>query len=438
MTVDLPIHQVEEWQSVLLQGETLSDADRRLADSVASGEGPRVEVDELVSGVRIRAQAWVGVLRFERFEVQIVPKLAGDNLGLTRVLQFTSGLQALRRAAGRRPLHAEGRDLFDLIAALFLDDAERLVRAGLCADYIEREDDLPILRGRLLVREQLLRRHALPDRLECRFEERSHDVLDNRILGAAAERLAARVFDGGLRRRSRGLVELLSDVCDWAAFDAVDARLSVVYGRLNDHYSDAHQLAWLIFEDAGIDDVFSHGEVDSFAFLIDMNRLFERFLERLAEVVLGPTWLVERQRRRSIVWDRERRRAYSTIRPDIVVARREHPVHRVTIDAKYKLYNGGNVDAGDVAQSFVYAYAHSATSDALPKAIIVHPSSSGELTTQTLAIRRADALSAAELSIVGIPIPQVLDEVEQGTRGPVVDGFRAVVVAALEHAGVYA
>jgi len=388
-------------------------------------------VDELVTGVRIRARAWVGVLRFEEFDVHVVPKLAGGNLGLVRLLEFATGIGALRRAAGRRDLHVEAGNLFDLIVALFLEEAERIVRAGLRADYVEREDGLPLLRGRLLVREQLLRRHALPDRLECRFEERSHDVLDNRILGAAAERAARRATDESLRRRAHMVGELLRDICQWRGFDAVDARRSVDYGRLNEHYRDAHELAWLIFDDAGVDDIFSSGERKSFAFLIDMNRLFERFLERFVATALGQEWRVETQRVRSIVWDPARRRAFSTVRPDIVVSPAAERHDRVTIDAKYKLYDEKNVSASDVAQSFVYAYAHSRRRETAPKAVIAYPSSTSGLVTRVLQIRRADSLAAAELTLAGIPIPAAVEECQSGNQGAILDSFRAVVTSAL-------
>jgi 5-methylcytosine-specific restriction enzyme subunit McrC len=420
---------IPEWGECLV-ASSLSEADRRLVASLAAGE-PRVAIDELVTGVRVRASAWVGVLRFEAFDVQVVPKLAGENLGLVRLLEFTTGISALRRAAGRRELRIESGSLFDLIVALFVEETERIIRGGLRADYVEVEEDLPILRGRLLIREQLLRRHGLPDRLECRFEERSHDVLDNRVLAAAAERAARWVGDQALRRRARVLVEVLSDVCSWEAFDAVEARHSVTYERLNDHYRDAHELAWLIFDDAGIEDLFSYGARTSFAFLIDMNRLFERFLEKFARLALGESWQTETQRRRSIVWDAAQSRWYSTIRPDIVVSRLGDRAGRVTVDAKYKLYGERNVTAGDVAQSFVYAYAHSRHGVGQPSAVIAHPSSTGEFAARTLEIRRQDALAAAELVVAGIPIPRALDECTAGERGPVMDGFRDVVDAAL-------
>ena len=71
------------------------------------------------------------------------------------------------------------------LALLLAEECRRVVRAGLLADYIEREEDLPILRGRLLLDRQVLRRFGRLDRLECRHDEHERDILENRILAAA-------------------------------------------------------------------------------------------------------------------------------------------------------------------------------------------------------------------------------------------------------------
>lgn len=411
---DTVVHEVAEWGSLLIDDARLSDADRRLVASLGQEQTARVVVDELATGVRLRARAWVGVLRFDEFEVRIVPKLAGENLGLVRLLEFTGGIGALRRLPGRRRLEVEGFSLFDLTASLLLDEAEMLIRAGLLADYHEYEEALPMLRGRLLAKEQILRRHGLLDRLHCRYEDRSHNVLDNQIVGAATEHVSRRTRNPELLRRSRSLVELLFDVCDWRAFDAADAQATVTYGRLNDHYRVAHDLAWLVLASKGIEDVFSVGDVHSFAFLLNMNTLFERFVEKVIAISLGAEWVVEPQRSRSIVWHVERWRPYSVVRPDLVVARRGDRRSRLAIDAKYKLYDERRVEVGDVAQAFLYAYSHSETGSDAPRAFLCYPSSTGELETQTLEVRRIDKLAAATVVAVGLPIPDVMNECAVG------------------------
>jgi 5-methylcytosine-specific restriction enzyme subunit McrC len=57
----------------------------------------------------------------------------------------------------------------------------------------------------------------------------------------------------------------------------------MTYHRLNEHYRNPHALAWLILDGLGTRDVLVTGETNCFAFLIDMNRLFQMFVFRLVD-----------------------------------------------------------------------------------------------------------------------------------------------------------
>src|SRR5262245_36225350 len=277
----VPTFEVAEWQTVLLDGQTLSDSDQRLKQDLEAGDEGRLRIDELRTGVRITARAWVGVVRFEHFEVRVVPKLAGDNLGLVEMIEFATGLDALRRSSSTRTLQAEGAGLLDLIALLLAEASEAILRGGLLADYVEREDDLPVVRGRLLADHQVLRRFGRIDRLMCRFDEHEQDILENQLLAAALGQCSTRVSHEAVKRRVRRQLAIFQEVCRPDEMDLEAARREITYQRLNEYYRDAHRLAWLLLDGLGTKDLLARGEPRCFAFLIDMSRLFEMFVYRL-------------------------------------------------------------------------------------------------------------------------------------------------------------
>src|SRR3712207_7650993 len=45
------------------------------------------------SGVWVTTRSWVGVVRFESFELRVVPKLEGGNLAVARMLEYASGIK---------------------------------------------------------------------------------------------------------------------------------------------------------------------------------------------------------------------------------------------------------------------------------------------------------------------------------------------------------
>lgn len=426
----LPMIELGEWQTRLLEGQTLTQADQQLKQTLEAGEG-RLLVDELRSGVRITARSWVGVVRFEGFEVRVVPKLAGDNLGLVEMIQFATGLDALRRTSSARTLHADGASLMDLLALLLAEATEDILRGGILADYVEREDQLPVLRGRLLGDQQVLRRYGQIDRIFCRFDEHEQDITDNRLIGAALERCSTRVTHETVRRRARRLLTVFQEVCQPSELhlDAVRDQ-GISYHRLNEHYRTGHELSWLLLNGLGTRDLLSAGNTRCFAFLIDMNRLFETFVFRLVERLLAGTGLrVHYQLRdNSIIVHASTNQPYSRVIPDLLIEQpRATGSSRIAVDAKYKLYDERKLDSGDVYQGFLYAYAFgSADGRDLPSALILYPTSSKSSQATRLRVRSTQPSAGAEIVALGLPIPEALAEITAGSRGPVT---RAVVEA---------
>lgn len=422
--------EITEWDEREIPGVSLTAGDQHLSDELQA-KGRRLLVDELRTGVRVTSRSWVGVVRFESFEVRIVPKLAGDNLGLVRMIEFATGLEALRRTAGARTLDAQGARLFDLIVLLLTEATEQVFRNGLLADYVEREDQLPVVRGRFLGDQQVLRRFGIIDRLICRFDEHEQDVVENQLLSAALARCSTRVADDDLRRRVRRLSAALREVCSYELLDAEAVRERITYHRLNEHYRQAHRLAWLVLDGLGVEDLLAPGAPRCFAFLIDMNRLFEQFVFRVVDRLFSSsTTRVRSQRQdRSIVVDVATNSPYMHVVPDLLVETATPGGHvRLAIDAKYKLYDERKVDSADVYQTFLYAHAYGgARSGALPKALLFYPSSTRS--SRPLRLRVGTASNGAEILILGLSIPSILVEFETSSAdGPatrlVVDAVR--------------
>jgi 5-methylcytosine-specific restriction enzyme subunit McrC len=268
------LHALREWETRTFQGITLSDTDRALVARLGEGGEGRLQIDELRDGLRVRARSWVGVVRLETVEIRIVPKLAGDQVGLVRLLEFTSGLEGLWRFDTEAAVEVAGDSLLDLVALLFAEATEGVVRRGLMAGYIEREEDLGVVRGRILADRQILERFGRLDRIICRFDELEHDVDENRLLLAALRVAARRVQTPSVHRRLGRLRAVLEPVCDPSGLDLRALRREITYNRLNAHYERAHALAWLVLDALGIDDLLALGSTRSFAFLLDMNLLF--------------------------------------------------------------------------------------------------------------------------------------------------------------------
>ena len=109
------------------------------------------------------------------------------------MIEQTRGLDSLSRPLSRRSLNTEGSNLYDLCALLLTEQCERILRAGILADYVEEEDALPVLRGRLLVDRQLRQRFGQIDKVICRYDEHHQNIRENQILAFALDFCGRRV-----------------------------------------------------------------------------------------------------------------------------------------------------------------------------------------------------------------------------------------------------
>lgn len=416
---------IPEWHTSYLEGMCLTARDRLFAQ-----RENRLVIDELRGGVRVTAKSWVGVVRLEGFEIQVFPKLAGNNLGLARLIDYVCDLGALRRSRGAFDLHSLGASLLDLIAMLFAEACERLVQAGLLADYVQREGDLPAVRGRILADRQVLRRYGRADRVECRYDEHEGDILENQILAATLAVVTRRVGNDNVRLKLRRLQAVFDGVCTVEGFRPGEARHLLVYHRLNENYREAHDLAWLLLDALGVEDVFQPGSTRCFAFLLDMNHLFEHFLYRWVSQLLRktPYRVGYQQGQSSIIWNATLASPYSRAIPDILLEHKEHPGRgRLAIDAKYKKYDQKRLAPGDVYQLFLYAYTFGGQETAPYSSVLVYPSSNSDWVEGELQISGHVGVAGARVRVIGLHIPTALDETVGGFNGPISQAFKSMI-----------
>jgi 5-methylcytosine-specific restriction enzyme subunit McrC len=417
----MKIVQTSEWSSILLEPDTsLSEQDRKLATELK--QNGKITVDELRSGIRISVQSWVGVVQFTDFELQVIPKLTGDYLGLVKLIDYVSDLDALRRFSPEWFLQAEGCNLLDIVAMLFIRECEKVVRQGLMADYIDIKEALPVLRGRFLVERQMLKRFGRLDVLECRHDERLTDIPENMILLAALTRCQQAVQHKETHQKVRRLLSIFQQSCTLNTHTISRKQIDIIYNRLNEHYREAHTLAWLILESTGIENIYHMGSHQCFSFLLDMNSLFEQFVRYWIQDIIRDTEfkLDAKQKYRSVIVDAATQNTSSPIIPDLVIQHRELPGLYLPIDVKYKLYDEKSLNIGDIYQTFLYAYSIGArVHGSVPSALILYPISEKTSETKRLFIKRRDNKIGAKLVAKGISIPQAIKEAQQNYIGAV-------------------
>ncbi|MEU7455399.1 McrC family protein [Streptosporangium roseum] len=398
---------LDEYQKTWVGDLSPSATDRAAAYSEDLGQ--RLRLRWLASGeLEVEATSYIGVVALDCVTIHIRPKLVGRELAVLRMLDYASGLPALRHMDRLRNLPNQGHDLRDLICLLLTVECEALVRHGLRRDYIRRQETLPAIRGRLLADQQVLRRFGRLDRLECRFDEFDSDILDNRLCAAALRVAAHSARDEALRARARRVATDFSEVCTTDGLDVRWVAQHLTYHRPNEHYRQAHRWALLLLQAPGFTDLLSTGGPSSRTFMLDMNSLFEAFATQLLREATHRTGIAVRAQEslsRSI--SRPDGRSYTSITPDIQLVHGHGPgAWRRSVDVKYKLYADRTIKPSDLYQSF--AYGQVLSSEETPTAYILFASDrDGE--PDHVVLRRLDGVPVAKLISVGVNVPRVLE-----------------------------
>jgi len=443
-----------EGHSVIHRDLVLTDEDRRLADILTRHE--IIAVDELKQGLRISAKwSWVGVIAFSNFELQIKPKLhpASENSTLAEMLDFISDVHDLKTFRHRpRNFDAEGFNLFDLTIASFADACEEVVLKGILADYVSTQDTLPVLRGRLMLVNQLKVGMGRFHQLECLYDEQSTNIPENKLLLAALSACAARVRNRALASQVRRLAAIFEDAAniDSFAFDEAYSSQRQNYNRLNAYYRRAHSLAALIMSGLSHKDIFATGAPQCFSFLFKMSEVFEKFVTKLLTLELASTnhKLHFQKEDSHIIWNAQTNTSHASLRPDILIENKARPGVFLPVDAKYKNYDAQThneadapppdalaqkITTPDIYQTFAYAHGFGHGQHALiPTSIIMYPSTASTAEIKRIHIRRRlDDTASGELIVVPINIKNSLEALKQHRQTTVMAELLQAITAAL-------
>lgn len=372
--------------------------------------GSRVGVSWLSDDrVRISSTSWVGTAQLTSgLHIRVAPKLAGDSLGVLTMLAITDGAALQDMPEYFRGLSTvDVDDAVQLLCRLVVVHTERVLRRGLIRDYRSHAEDLPFLRGRLDGYRQATKHYGKFTAIACTYDEFDHDTMENHLLLAGVRTARRATADPRLRRRAAELEGRLLDIAPTLPSRRELLTDQVVYGRRNAHYRTAHTWCRSLLRLGQAEDTDIPNAPRIETFLINMNALFERFVDWLVAQALSeqPFDLQAQKRNPSVIKvDGQTRRS---IAPDLVVG---HEQRRFAIDAKYKLYDGADISPSDTYQLLLYAQCYTGFTK-VPTSYLIYPtsgSSSVQSTTELTVPRGVGPSESVRVIAIGIPLARIV------------------------------
>jgi 5-methylcytosine-specific restriction enzyme subunit McrC len=176
-------------------------------------------------------------------------------------------------------------DFYERLANILAKRTLQRARWGFHREYVEREDLLPFVRGRLNAMRLLTTPWSV--NLQCGFEEHTPEIDDNRVLAWTLNRvLRSRLCRERTLPTIRHAYRTVSSAAAPTPFSASDC-VGRSYTRLNEDYKPLHALCRFFLEGTGPH--VREGDHAMLPFLIDMSELFELFVANwLAEALHKP------------------------------------------------------------------------------------------------------------------------------------------------------
>jgi len=384
-TVTLFEHDTEEFDC--------TDRDLAALERLRRSLGVGVLHATMRGGKRVlQATYYVGVVRVGKRTIQVLPKIyqSSDTVDKQqRAREATRNLLYLLEYAGQLPVreHAlapllrRDMDWFEILTKLFASHLMDEWQRGVVRSYVVVEDDLPALKGKWRFADQLRR----PERkhiFAVAYDEFTADNRLNRVFRYVVERLWHLTHDPDNRQRLGTLRQWMEEVTLLRSVTIADARPALIT-RLNQRYEPLLNLARLFLDDGALQ--LAAGDLTTFAFVFDMNQLFEafvvNFIRRHRSKILPPNLrecqLLPQSRGAMLHLARRSGKSVFRLRPDLALQSVDG-TFPLLLDTKYKGLDAGSLRLGvapdDFYQMFAYAHRYNCS-----RVLLIYPQTTGML-----------------------------------------------------------
>ena len=269
----------------------------------------------------ISANNYAGILVLPNHIIKIKPKI--PNASFFGMLKYALELPEI--LSEQFPI-TEKTDFWEILIVIFLKRLNILFQRNLHSDYVETEDNLNFIRGKIDFTQHILQNFNRPDKIYCRFTEFTRNVLENRLIKTTLHKL---IFGSQYDLYSTDMKNELNDF--YRKFDFAELVIGnpiesfnlITITQLNQRYKEILEICKLLLKEQS----FELGKTDSkssFEIIVNMDDLFEDFIGKMLE-----TKKLDIEHHKSYHWDEDESRSHT---PDFILGKN---IRNFILDTKY-------------------------------------------------------------------------------------------------------
>ena len=317
-------------------------------------------------GKVLQAQNYVGVIQTkDGTTIEILPKIKNfDEQKLKEIL--INMLKTLKKSPFKNfntaNLKAYKMPLLEIFISMFLEELSKLIQKGIKSDYIQKEENLKFLKGKLKISEQIKQNSIHKERFFVLYEEFSSDRVENRLIKTTLEYLYKK---SKLNKNQQRIREFLF------VFDEIKISHNIKTDfekvKLNRQMKDYEQvLLWC--KTFLLENSFSpyKGNDIAFALLFDMNLLFESFVYSYLKKSSNFQDIKSQDRTHHLAYENGIGRF--RLKPDIVING-----GKIIADTKWKILSEDKAYNGVLQDDMYQLYAYGTKYDNCEKIYLIYP-----------------------------------------------------------------
>lgn len=306
------------------------------------------------TGIRsgIKFNSYVGVIQIGGLTIEILPKT--DRKINPKRTEYENWQKALLDmlnycnfikvdSVSEAALQKKYNSILDLYFQLFLDELKYLLRKGLIKQYRKNSGNLNVVKGRVLFSDQVRKNLIHQERVYTEHQVYDIENLYNQILLRALSIISQTSHNPTIKDQIHRIKLDFPIIKEIQITQKHFSKLKET--RKTRPYQNALQIAKMIILNYS-PDIRSGGE-NMLALLFDMNKLWEEYIYRVLQNDPGSEYEISYQNFEDF-WESK------TIRPDLVLTKKNDPDDKCIIDTKWKIVEGNNPSDDDLKQMFAY------------------------------------------------------------------------------------
>lgn len=312
----------------------------------------------------IKANSWVGVIKYKKTHFQILPKLICDNenkecilKNLIYMLSYTKNLDIKTNEDAK--LSAERNPFIEILIREYAKSLFDCLIRLTPKQYTREEDNLKFIKGKMKFSENIRYNCTNQAKFYCEYDKFSEDNILNQLFLFVSTCLYNISNNSYNKKTLKFIINYYSDIT-FVRFDKFKVR-KIKLTRNQELFKKSFNLAKMFVEQTSVD--LSKNRFENITLVWDMNALFEEFVFEIMKKSC-PDWILTAQKGKKLLKGTENKKRNTFV--DIFAQKEDQ---KLIIDTKYKKFVDENsFSNADVFQVSTYCLLHNTNN-----AILLYP-----------------------------------------------------------------